>query len=191
MIVGMVTALVLVPTAAVAAVLHFNGIQGTSNNRADVTPAQQLLATEANPTVFVLGSGRVSVVGPQGENGSYGCTVIATPPTPQAAIVRQVNVVTGVVTASNVNSASSATIVFQVSPVSAPCTGPNVAQAELVAPGQAITLALGPGVSVPAGDELDAFTTKNDACLNGCGARADVYAYGYLAPASDVGLTPR
>lgn len=187
----MVTALVLVPSAAVAAILHYNGVQGTSNNRADVTPAQQLLATEANPTVFVLGNGRVSVVGPQGEIGSFGCTVLATPPTPQAAIVRQINVVTGMVTASNVSSTSNATIVFHVSPVNAPCTGPNVAQAELVAPGQSIVLALGPGVSVPAGDELDAFTTENEACLNGCGARADVYTYGYLAPASDVGPTPR
>jgi hypothetical protein len=51
-VIGVVAALILVPTAAVAATASLVKIQGTSGNNADVTAANQLLTTEAKPTSY-------------------------------------------------------------------------------------------------------------------------------------------
>jgi hypothetical protein len=46
---GLLVAMLLVPSVAVAAGLTFTGIEGVSKNKADVTPAGQLLTTQATP----------------------------------------------------------------------------------------------------------------------------------------------
>lgn len=51
-----VTALVLPSAAYAVAKLKFTGIEGTSTNRADVTPAGQLLTTEAQPSNLLGGT---------------------------------------------------------------------------------------------------------------------------------------
>jgi hypothetical protein len=55
-VVGLVAALVLVPTAAVAATATLVKIQGTSGNKADVTGAGQLLTTTAQPQNLFSGT---------------------------------------------------------------------------------------------------------------------------------------
>jgi hypothetical protein len=56
-VVGSVTALILVPTGIAAAAVAYNGIEGTNGttttiNDAHVTSAGQLLTTEAAPSTF-------------------------------------------------------------------------------------------------------------------------------------------
>jgi hypothetical protein len=56
-VVGILIAVMLVPSGvAVAKALKYTGIEGTSTNRADVTPAGQLLTTEAQPSNLLGGS---------------------------------------------------------------------------------------------------------------------------------------
>jgi hypothetical protein len=50
--IGVLVTLLVVPSTAYAAALKFTGIEGTSTNKADVTPAGQLLTTEASPTTY-------------------------------------------------------------------------------------------------------------------------------------------
>jgi hypothetical protein len=57
-VVGIVAALILVPTGIAAATVAYTGIEGTNGstttvNHADVTSAGQLLTTEASPSSFV------------------------------------------------------------------------------------------------------------------------------------------
>ena len=57
-VVGIVAALILVPTGIAAATVAYTGIEGNNGatgtvNHADVTSAGQLLTTEANPNTFV------------------------------------------------------------------------------------------------------------------------------------------
>ena len=50
LVIGIVLAVLVIPTAAAAkAGLKYTGIEGTSTNQADVSPAHQLLTTEADP----------------------------------------------------------------------------------------------------------------------------------------------
>ncbi len=52
-VVGILIAMMLVPSGvAVAKALRYTGIEGTSLNKADVTPAGQLLTTEASPKKY-------------------------------------------------------------------------------------------------------------------------------------------
>ena len=80
-LVGVVVALLLVPTAAGAATLY-NGIMGTSGNRADVSPTSQLLTAEAAPSSLyhnVVSAGTSE-------------TVLARPPSGHALIVTGLSV---------------------------------------------------------------------------------------------------
>jgi hypothetical protein len=52
-VVGIVIAVIAVPTAAVAATATLVKIKGTSGTKADVSPANQLLTTEADPSSLV------------------------------------------------------------------------------------------------------------------------------------------
>lgn len=54
--IGVLATLLVIPSTAYAAALKFTGIEGTSTNRADVTPAGQLLTTEAQPSNLLGGS---------------------------------------------------------------------------------------------------------------------------------------
>ena len=56
-VIGILVAMMLVPSGvAVAKALKYTGIEGTSTNKADVTPAGQLLTTEAQPSNLLGGS---------------------------------------------------------------------------------------------------------------------------------------
>jgi hypothetical protein len=95
-IVGIVAALILVPTGIAAATAAYTGIEGTNvankttENYVQVTSAGQLLTTEANPSTFVQtpdvdldGSGTA------GEPGSFG--LIAKPKTNDSLIVTTIH----------------------------------------------------------------------------------------------------
>ena len=50
LVVGVCIAAIVMPTAAVASVLTFTGIKGTSGNKADVSTAGQVLTAPATPS---------------------------------------------------------------------------------------------------------------------------------------------
>jgi hypothetical protein len=84
-VIGIIAALILVPTGIAAATVAYTGIGGTNGatatvNHADVTSAGQLLTTEANPSTFVQ-TADVAM------NSSSGVVVIAKPKTNDALIV--------------------------------------------------------------------------------------------------------
>jgi hypothetical protein len=88
-VVGIVAALVLVPTGIAAAAVAYTGIEGTNGatatvNHADVTSAGQLLTTEANPSNFVQTS-------PSYVDTTSSFTEIATPKSGDALIVTSIH----------------------------------------------------------------------------------------------------
>lgn len=72
---GLLVAMLVVPSVAVAAGLKFTGIEGTSGNKADVTGNSELMTTGFNPAdifqsqqLFVDSSGSTRLVYPGGSN---------------------------------------------------------------------------------------------------------------------------
>ena len=100
LVIGVLVTLLVIPTTAYAAgALKFVGIEGTSTNKADVSPAGQLLTTEANPTMF-----RTYIDDTTGVP-SFGCSAVTTTlPTGDALDLRDVSVST---TAANVQTTAS------------------------------------------------------------------------------------
>ena len=96
LVIGVLLTLLVIPTTAYAtAALKFAGIEGTSTNKADVTPAGQLLTTESQPSNYEDYSVQIG-------DQCYGLTRI---PSGDAFIAEQVEVVvTQTVTASSFSS---------------------------------------------------------------------------------------
>src|SRR5271166_3819030 len=95
LIVGLVVALLLVPSAAIAAgrgALKLTGIEGTSANQADVTPAQQLLTTQAPLADFWQFQGQFADT----SSGGTSCVQVGTPPTGDAYVVQSVEMDIGI-----------------------------------------------------------------------------------------------
>src|SRR5580658_7894089 len=87
-VVGIIVALLLVPTAAYAGgkALKFTGIEGTSGNQADVTGAGQLLTTTVNPSSFFQNASQTL---PATE---FAAVSIATPPSGTALVVTSIHI---------------------------------------------------------------------------------------------------
>lgn len=88
-VVGIIAALILVPTSVAAAAIAYTGIEGTNGatttvNDAHVTSAGQLLTTEANPSTFVQ-TIDIDLVSPSTP------TLIAEPKTNDALIVTTIH----------------------------------------------------------------------------------------------------
>ena len=102
MLVGIIVASLLAPSAAVAVTtaLTYNGIQGTSGSQADVTKNQQLLTTEAKPTSYFDYH-----VTEDASGGHSSCAnVIPVLPLGYAIIVKQISVVANETDGPTVNS---------------------------------------------------------------------------------------
>lgn len=159
---GALVAVLLVPSGVALAkgTLKFTGIEGTSTNKADVSPAGQLLTNEADPSSFVTTPLIDSCT-----SGSY------TVPSGFAFIITAVN--------SYPHSTTGEIDLFD-GPASSPCE--SLLEATLT-PSTANTVHqdFQPGIAVPAGDGLG---VDNEA-----GASGTVEVYGYLVPAVAVAGT--
>jgi hypothetical protein len=85
LVIGVLVTLLVIPSTAYAAALKFTGIEGTSTNKADVTPAGQLLTTEAQPSNLLGGSseGRGDFLG----SAAGPTTVVFTAPSNEAVVM--------------------------------------------------------------------------------------------------------
>ncbi len=96
---GVLITMLLVPSVAVAAGLRYNGIEGTSKNKADVTGAGQLLTAPATPT---------NLFSPATVDLSASYQAVATPPTNSALVIENLDV--------NVLADAGSGLIFQLMP---------------------------------------------------------------------------
>jgi hypothetical protein len=167
-IVGALVTVLLVPSAVALAksTLKFTGIEGTSSNKADVTPAGQLLTTEANPaSYFDSGTKEVS---------SGALLAIYTPPSGSAGILTNAHVDSWSLTGTDpflglyLTNATCTTNTFELDEVDPSANGVT-------------DLPFGPGQVIPAGDTL---------CAGTAAMSANVTAIGYTIPAADAPTQP-
>jgi hypothetical protein len=191
-IVGLVAAMLLVPTMAVAATVAYNGIEGTNGttttqNKALVTSAGQLLTTGVEPTKYVeyLGYGDTA----DGNSGGFQCETASTIPSGKAFVAQQINVTVFEVDSpiaysnpSGVYGGSYFIVRSDSSGNAGSCEGPSMADGE--APGGTVgnvAIPLVPGYVVPSGYAIDVYTQ---------GLSADIWINGYLVPSADAPPTP-
>jgi hypothetical protein len=168
--VGLAAAMLLVPTAAVAATLAYNGIEGTNGtsttqNKALVTSAGQLLTNEANPSSYV----RI-FHGPDCSAGG-----IYKIPSGKALIITGADFYDAEAT-----TGTPSELDLEEGPSSAPCTtllAAGSSSDESASQNQVFQ----PGIAVPAGDVLG---------LNEYYSRGSAEFYGYLVPSNDVPGVP-
>ena len=146
MLIGVVTALLLVPTAVAGAATLYNGIVGTSGHKADVSPTSQLLTAEAAPSSFFH---RVA-------NARTSPTVIATPPAGRGLIVSGLSVdvlANGSVETDElyVGPPSCSTALLVIAFVSSPVVWNGTS---LESGGGLQSVPVSPGIAIPAADRL-------------------------------------
>jgi hypothetical protein len=205
-IIGVIVAVLLVPSVAVAAGLKFTGIEGTSTNKADVTDASQLLTTEAKPSSYMTLDNTVDAADGSGTSVAsepfIDCEEIGNAPfSGEAFDADQVTMVaTGVdgtisynyqppgasVTLGNGETIAGLVVVVAVPPGDGPgCTFPNTT-GEILLGAATFTPTtdtdvndpLTPGVAVPAGDSIWAIGELVD---------ASIIIHGYTIPTADAG----
>ena len=146
-VVGIVAALILIPTGIAEATIAYTGIEGTNGatatvNPADVTAAGQQLTTEANPSTFYQTSDTFLDFGT--------LSPIATPITNHALIVTAINVdVSG-----DSSPGGGSDVLMEVR--ASTCAGAIVKYTHAIHPGGigVIEIDLAPGLVVPKGDVL-------------------------------------
>jgi len=187
MVVGIVTALILVPSG-MAVAGGFSGIKGTSGNKADVSAAGQLLTTEALPTTYK--DYEAPIASADLVHSGLDCETAATIPVGQAFVVQQVEVdVFGANSPGTSNSGpagnfSNAGFRLYADGPSDACGGSSNIITTGEAPGANVgnvAIPLIPGYVIPSGYKVDA---------DGNGIDAYVYFIGYLVPSSDAPATP-
>jgi len=183
-VVGFVVALLLVPSGvAMAAVLKYTGIEGTSTNKADVTAANQLLTTEALPTKYQDYQGFVN-----GTAGGSDCETVGAPiPSGDAFVIQQVEVdVTGADAPFPYSGGAISQSDFGVFADSAiqACHAGLAIVAGAAPGGQVgnVAIPLVPGYVVPGGYRIDA---------QGLGLAGYFNVTGYLVPSADAPATPQ
>jgi hypothetical protein len=193
-IVGLVAAMLLVPTMAVAATVAYNGIEGTNGttttqNKAQVTSAGQLLTTGASPQSYEEYTAYID--GAAGDNNGQDCEEVVAVPSGKAFVAQQIEV--DVFEANSPSgysspfgpgyySNSSFGLYADSSSEAGACIG-------LIATGEApgntegnVAIPLVPGYVIPSGYHLDA---------GGYGLTGQVYVTGYLVPSADAPSVPQ
>jgi 3D (Asp-Asp-Asp) domain-containing protein len=171
LLIGVLVTLLVIPSTAYAAALKFTGIEGTSTNKADVTPAGQLQVAAADPSAFFQSS-TVPVLSTTFEP-------FASAPSPYALIatVIHVDIYTG-------ESGSAEDVEMNVQEGTS-CAGTQVGTySQIFNPaGNGMTdINLDPGLVVPAGDAL---------CGRiGGSVGAELVVSGYTVPATAVAAEP-
>lgn len=186
-VVGILVAMLLVPSGVAAARTAYQGIIGTSGNKADVTPAQQLLTTEASPTKYEdYEAGVASAV------GRYDCTSVSGPiPAGEAFVAQQVDLdidladsPAGYSGGPNGGHVSESEFTLYAETPSVGCGyGSSIMSGE--APDGNVgnvTIPFVPGVIVPSGYSID---------ISVFGMDAAIYVTGYVVPSADAPSTPQ
>jgi hypothetical protein len=184
-VVGIVVALLLVPTAAYAATLY-NGIVGSSGKKANVTAAGQLLTTEALPKTYqdYDGNGDNSAIS---GNPSFGCNPVGSAiPAGKAFVVQQVSFDIFEANAASLTSGvnvSNAGVELDADPPGFNCDSYQITSADPPDgdPGN-VAIPLTPGYVVPSGYQIDMGTGGLDAYVE---------VTGYLVPSADAPATPQ
>jgi hypothetical protein len=182
-IVGLVAAMLLIPTMAVAATVTYNGIEGTNGttttlNKADVSSAGQLLTTPAQPSKYE------DFYGPLDSYGTTQCKTVDTIPSGESFIAEQVEVDAfqlsspGTYTSpAGVYSNSNFTVYADPPAYGGGCD--QYFMTSGVAPGGTVgnvVIPIVPGYVVPSGYYIDVYSQGLD---------AEVYITGYLVPSAD------
>jgi hypothetical protein len=188
-IVGLVAALLLVPTMAVAATVTYNGIVGANGNKANVSYAGQLLTTPALPSKYEQYLGAANSEG--GFNGGSECALVTTVPTADAFIVQDVEVDVAAADAPTSysgppNGTSSQSRFFAYADSgSQACNGSGDPVTSGDAPGGTVgnvNIPMVPGYVIPGGYSLEFLVT---------GMSAFVWVTGYLVAKADAPSTPQ
>ena len=181
-VVGIVAALILVPSGVAAATIAYNGIKGSSGHEANVSDAGQLLTTEALPAnlrnywVYVAPT-----------EGNLACVKVATIPAGKAFVVQKVQVdVAAASPTTTVDGYTTSTsfVGLKANKVSAGCSqlGPEITTADAPAGGVGnVSIPITPGYVVPSGYEVDATADS---------MQTYVYVTGYLVPSADASASP-
>jgi hypothetical protein len=169
LVAGILAALLLVPTTAVAVTATQTIIRGgTAGGEASVTAAHQLLSTTINPAAYVNTPS-------QEVDGNGSIVSVAVAPSGAALIVTTIHL--GTFTDPTPGSGNFIQLVI----TTGGCPGGQVGSFNLFVHPGAIgetDIPLTPGVAVPAGDIL---------CAGGVGSvQADLSATGYTVPSSEV-----
>jgi hypothetical protein len=172
-VVGIVVAMMLVPSSvAVAAALKYTGIEGTSGNKADVTPAGELQVAAASPSAYFQNT-FANVSGSAAVN-------VAAPPASLALVVTTIHIDTY----EDPTPGSGQNILFLVS-TGTSCSGSQVGSyLEFLNPGGIgeTDLPMAPGLGIPEGDSL---------CAEAGGSVvAEVSVSGFTVPAAAVTSGP-
>jgi hypothetical protein len=175
--------LILVPGVAVAASFTYNGLEGSSGNKANVTPAGQLLTTPVLPSHY-----QEFRTGSLTSSGGGGCSTLATIPSNDAFIIQQVTV-----DANQVDTPSSYTgpagtssnanfqLYLDLPTDIGACADYLVTSGDMTAPGNVETPIV-PGYVVPSGYAVDIATQ---------GISGTYYVSGYLVPKADAPSGPQ
>jgi hypothetical protein len=165
LIVGVCITAIVMPTAAVATVLTYTGIKGTSGNKADVSTAGQVLTASATPANYYADA----------DSGVTSPTpvAVATPPSGDGLVVTSVSI-----SAYSVTSPGASVINLIVEPSG--CTGYLGGFQHGVYPDSvgATELTFNPGIAIPSGDVLCAQA--------GFGAAAYVEVVGYTGSSASI-----
>ncbi len=144
-VIGIIVALLLVPSGvAVARALRYTGIEGTSLNKADVTPAGQLQVAPAPAGAFFQSGESIPM--------TSGYDVVALAPSPFALVVTTLHIDTY----ADPTPGAGQLDVFVVE-TGTSCTGSFVGNfTQVVNPGAIgeTEISVTPGLGVPAGDAL-------------------------------------
>jgi len=163
-----VAGMLVVPGSALGKALKFMGIEGTSGNRADVSAANQLLTTTANPADFYQ---------PGFQFLPSGSTVSFPAPTDSALVITSLRI-----DAYYDPSPGGGSDVFFEVETGTSCAGSMVGTYdEIVNPGGigVTVIPLDPGVGIPEGDALCAQAGAG-------GMDSEVNLSGYTVPSSSV-----
>jgi hypothetical protein len=169
---GVVAALVVVPTVAVAATSVVSLKGNPSGNKADVTGAGQLLTTTANPASFFQ-SGSTDV-------SSSAYSTVATPPAGLAVVVTTIHV-----TVFADSSPGAGQYVEFLVETGTGCTGSQLGTySQVINPASVgeVDVPLEPGLGIPAGDALCGLVEGS--------VQADASVSGYSVPSSSVTSGP-
>lgn len=175
LVAGIIAALLLVPTTAVAVSTATMTIikGGSASGEAGVTEAHQLLSTTVNPKAYVN-------TGPSEIINVNGYAIIASPPSGDALIVTTIHIDTFDDPAPETNQY----LLFFIAD-STTCAGSIVGSYRTIVTPSSIgetDIPFTPGLAIPAGDALCAEATNN---IEGYGS-----ATGYTVPSGEVPAGP-
>ena len=164
LVVGVCITAIVMPTAAVASVLTFTGIKGTSGNKADVSTASQLLTAPATPANYFANADQ--------NVSSASFVAVATPPAGDGLVVTSVNN-----SVYSVTSPGSSYLNFAIGGNNCTTVGGSFQHGVYPSSVGSSEITFNPGIVIPSGDEL---------CAEASGVGAYVETIGYTGTAAAI-----